>query len=114
MMMFIPSQLAYLPMHDQQALYDWLMYHATLHRQVAVESLKRGIPYQSYQLDTMAALDDWVDLHQRQHDETSNKFNISDVPDLTAWDFDDSVAWDNFLNLHALQHDAERKALNLT
>lgn len=109
-----PSQLAFLPQQDKNALYDWLAEHAQWHELVREKAVRDGhVDLGGYGLADMADRDDWLYFHNDEHVEISTIYNLAGPPDLTYWDENDVVNWNAWLQAHALIHQDEQQFLNL-
>ena len=109
-----PTQLAFLPQGDKQALMDWAREHGDWHRLVAQRALQRGnLTLGTYNVTDMADMEDWTYFHNIEHENTAAAFNISAPPDLSYWDQEEPINFNNWLQAHALTHDNERKVLGL-
>lgn len=112
--MIAPIELAYLPMHDDTALLDWLSFHAQLHRAVAQKAVRDGnLNLGTYDVSQMADRNDWGYFHFQEHMEISETYHLPAPPDLSYWDENEPINFNNWLQAHALVHDGEKKALNL-
>src|SRR5574337_1070649 len=82
-MAIIPSQLAYLPIKDQQALLDWLGYHGDWHLKTAQRALKDGhTNLGQYNFWDMGDRDDWLFFHNQEHGDIANTYGLGAPPDL--------------------------------
>ena len=109
-----PTQLAYLPQGDKQALMDWAREHSNWHKLVAQKAIQRGnLTLGTYDVADMADLDDFLYFHNAEHENTASVFGIGAPPDLSYWDQEEPINWANWLQAHALTHLNEQKALGL-
>lgn len=112
--MIEPGQLAFLPFKDKQALLDWALSHGDMHRQVAQHSVELGhLNLGTTQLYDMEGFEEWLYIHNQEHEEIAETYNLQTPPDLSWWDFDDEVNFSNWAQAHALTHEYELKALGL-
>ena len=111
-----PTQLAFLPQHDDRALKDWLrehgLWHSVVDQNLIQQNITFGLPHRSWM--DMADTDDWLYFHNVKHQDNAQALNIEAPDDLTYWDFDDPINWNAWLSAHSRAHLNEQKALNIT
>lgn len=108
------SQLAYLPLSNQSALYDWLGEHWQWHNLVREKAVKDGhVGLGGYGLADMADRDDWLYFHYDEHVNISQIYNLGGPPDLTFWDENDEINFNAWLMAHALTHQSEQRVIGL-
>ena len=109
-----PSELAYLPQHDQAALNDWLGYHAQLHKQVQTKAVQDGhTDLGVFWVADMVDKDQWTYWHYQDHVNIASTYSLAAPPDLGYWDFDDPNSFNNWLFSHSLVHGNEKTGLGL-